>query len=100
MSFLGLFFKDVKSLEKVRLVNMIVFDKIGMFINGKFVVKSVYFKIELLELLSLAFSIEKSSEYVIVKGIVEYVKEYNVFLKEMSGVKVKMGFGISVKIDY
>ncbi|MFP6006250.1 copper-translocating P-type ATPase CopA [Helicobacter pylori] len=99
-SSLGLFFKDAKSLEKARLVSTIVFDKTGTLTNGKPVVKSVHSKIELLELLSLALSIEKSSEHVIAKGIVEYAKENNAPLKEMSGVKVKTGFGISAKTDY
>ncbi|GAA9771810.1 copper-translocating P-type ATPase CopA [Helicobacter pylori] len=99
-SSLGLFFKDAKSLEKARLVNTIVFDKTGTLTNGKPVVKSVHSKIELLELLSLAGSIEKSSEHVIAKGIVEYAKERNTPLKEMSEVKVKTGFGISAKTDY
>ncbi|WP_459102930.1 copper-translocating P-type ATPase CopA [Helicobacter pylori] len=99
-SSLGLFFKDAKSLEKARLVNTIVFDKTGTLTNGKPVVKSVHSKIELLELLSLASSIEKSSEHVIAKGIVEYAKERNAPLKEMSEVKVKTGFGISAKTDY
>ncbi|GAA9830160.1 copper-translocating P-type ATPase CopA [Helicobacter pylori] len=99
-SSLGLFFKDAKSLEKARLVNTIVFDKTGTLTNGKSVVKSVHSKIELLELLSLAGSIEKSSEHVIAKGIVEYAKERNAPLKEMSEVKVKTGFGISAKTDY
>ncbi len=99
-SSLGLFFKDAKSLEKARLVNTIVFDKTGTLTNGKPVVKSVHSKIELLELLSLAGSIEKSSEHVIAKGIVEYAKERNAPLKEMSEIKVKTGFGISTKTDY
>ncbi|GAA7010723.1 copper-translocating P-type ATPase CopA [Helicobacter pylori] len=99
-SSLGLFFKDAKSLEKARLINTIVFDKTGTLTNGKPVVKSVHSKIELLELLSLASSIEKSSEHVIAKGIVEYAKERNAPLKEMSEVKVKTGFGISAKTDY
>ncbi|GHS05835.1 copper-transporting ATPase [Helicobacter pylori] len=99
-SSLGLFFKDAKSLEKARLINTIVFDKTGTLTNGKPVVKSVHSKIELLELLSLAGSIEKSSEHVIAKGIVEYAKEHNAPLKEMSEVKVKTGFGISAKTDY
>ncbi len=99
-SSLGLFFKDAKSLEKARLVNTIVFDKTGTLTNGKPVVKSVHSKIELSELLSLAGSIEKSSEHVIAKGIVEYAKENNAPLKEMSEVKVKTGFGISAKTDY
>ncbi len=99
-SSLGLFFKDAKSLEKARLVNTIVFDKTGTLTNGKPVVKSVHSKIELSELLSLAGSIEKSSEHVIAKGIVEYAKERNAPLKEMSEVKVKTGFGISAKTDY
>ncbi|PUD30882.1 copper-transporting ATPase, partial [Helicobacter pylori] len=55
---------------------------------------------ELLELLSLALSIEKSSEHVIAKGIVEYAKERNAPSKEMSEVKVKTGFGISAKTDH
>ncbi len=99
-SSLGLFFKDAKSLEKARLVNTIVFDKTGTLTNGKPVVKSVHSKIELLELLSLAGSIEKSSEHVIAKGIVEYAKERNAPLKKMSEIKVKTGFGISTKTDY
>ncbi len=99
-SSLGLFFKDAKSLEKARLVNTIVFDKTGTLTNGKPVVKSVHSKIELLELLSLVGSIEKSSEHVIAKGIVEYAKERNAPLKEMSEVKVKTGFGISAKTNY
>ncbi|GAA9831556.1 copper-translocating P-type ATPase CopA [Helicobacter pylori] len=99
-SSLGLFFKDAKSLEKARLVNTIVFDKTGTLTNGKPVVKSVHSKIELLELLSLAISIEKSSEHVIAKGIVEYAKERNAPLKETSEIKVKTGFGISAKTDY
>ncbi|WP_154447356.1 copper-translocating P-type ATPase CopA [Helicobacter pylori] len=99
-SSLGLFFKDAKSLEKARLVNTIIFDKTGTLTNGKPVVKSVHSKIELLELLSLAGSIEKSSEHVIAKGVVEYAKERNAPLKEMSEVKVKTGFGISAKTDY
>ncbi|WJI96529.1 copper-translocating P-type ATPase CopA [Helicobacter pylori] len=99
-SSLGLFFKDAKSLEKARLVNTIVFDKTGTLTNGKPIVKSVHSNIELLELLSLAISIEKSSEHVIAKGVVEYAKERNAPLKEMSEVKVKTGFGISAKTDY
>ncbi|WQS28379.1 copper-translocating P-type ATPase CopA [Helicobacter pylori] len=99
-SSLGLFFKDAKSLEKARLINTIVFDKTGTLTNGKPVVKSVHSKIELLELLSLALSIERSSEHVIAKGIVEYAKENNAPLKEMSEVKVKTGFGISAKTNY
>ncbi|GAA8650102.1 copper-translocating P-type ATPase CopA [Helicobacter pylori] len=99
-SSLGLFFKDAKSLEKARLVNTIVFDKTGTLTNGKPVVKSVHSNIELLELLSLAGSIEKSSEHVIAKGIVEYAKERNAPLKEMSEIKVKTGFGISAKTNY
>ncbi|WP_104744112.1 copper-translocating P-type ATPase CopA [Helicobacter acinonychis] len=99
-SSLGLFFKDAKSLEKARLVNTIVFDKTGTLTNGKPVVKSVHSNIESLELLSLASSIEHNSEHVIAKGIVEYAKEYNAPLKEISEVKVKTGFGISAKIDY
>ncbi|WP_121025241.1 copper-translocating P-type ATPase CopA [Helicobacter pylori] len=99
-SSLGLFFKDAKSLEKARLVNTIVFDKTGTLTNGKPIVKSVHSKIELLELLSLVGSIEKSSEHVIAKGIVEYAKERNAPLKETSEIKVKTGFGISAKTDY
>ncbi|GAA7065639.1 copper-translocating P-type ATPase CopA [Helicobacter pylori] len=99
-SSLGLFFKDAKSLEKARLINTIVFDKTGTLTNGKPVVKSVHSNIELLELLSLAISIEKSSEHVIAKGVVEYAKERNAPLKEMSEVKVNTGFGISAKTDY
>ncbi len=99
-SSLGLFFKDAKSLEKARLVNTIVFDKTGTLTNGKPIVKSVLSNIELLELLSLVGSIEKSSEHVIAKGIVEYAKERNAPLKEMSEIKVKTGFGISAKTDY
>ncbi len=99
-SSLGLFFKDAKSLEKARLVNTIVFDKTGTLTNGKPVVKSVHSNIELLELLSLASSIEHNSEHVIAKGIVEYAKEHNAPLKEISEVKVKTGFGISAKTDY
>ncbi|ANH47976.1 copper ABC transporter ATPase [Helicobacter pylori] len=99
-SSLGLFFKDAKSLEKARLVNTIVFDKTGTLTNGKPVVKSFHSNIELLELLSLASSIEHNSEHVIAKGIVEYAKEHNAPLKEISEVKVKTGFGISAKTDY
>ncbi|EMG87262.1 copper-exporting ATPase [Helicobacter pylori GAM114Ai] len=99
-SSLGLFFKDAKSLEKARLVNTIVFDKTGTLTNGKPVVKSVHSNIELLELLGLASSIEHNSEHVIAKGIVEYAKERNAPLKEISEVKVKTGFGISAKVNY
>ncbi|WP_104748505.1 heavy metal translocating P-type ATPase [Helicobacter cetorum] len=101
-SSLGLFFKDAPSLEKARLVNTIVFDKTGTLTIGKPMVKEVILapNTDLKDLLSLASSIENSSEHVIAKGIVEYAKEHNAPLKEISEVKVTTGFGISARIDY
>ncbi|WP_104760905.1 heavy metal translocating P-type ATPase [Helicobacter cetorum] len=101
-SSLGLFFKNAPSLEKVRLVSTIVFDKTGTLTNGKPTIKEVILSpnTELQDLLSLALSIESSSEHVIAKGIAEYAKNHNAPLREIQEVKVKTGFGISAKMDY
>lgn len=75
----GVFIKGGMFLEKVGVINVIVFDKIGMLIEGKLVVlEVVFFVVEENQFLVIIKMFEDYLNYFIVCVIVDYVEEKKV----------------------
>jgi Cu2+-exporting ATPase len=71
----GILIRDRKAFELAKDVNAVVFDKTGTLTTGQFGVSDVVSYISKDELLRLTASVEKNSEHIIAKAIVDYASK-------------------------
>lgn len=92
----GILVKNALSLEKLKKVNTIVFDKTGTITYGKSEVTGINSLngLSTNELLQIAASVESRSEHPIAKAIVEYARQNSVQLIDIKSFRSFTGFGI------
>jgi Cu+-exporting ATPase len=93
----GILIKDAQSLERAEKVTTIVFDKTGTLTKGKPVVTDV--RGDQRQVLSLAYSLEKSSEHSLAEAIIAKAKAMNVTASEVENFEAVSGRGIRGRID-
>ena len=98
----GILIKDSQSLEIAHKVNSIVFDKTGTLTEGQpsiTDIKIVSNDLTTTELMTVAYSLENSSEHSLASAFIKYGQEYNLQLKEVKKVEALRGRGIKGIID-
>lgn len=97
----GILFKTAESLEQTGKADIIALDKTGTITEGKPVVTDVVPITNVSEddLLSYAYSLESKSEHPLAKAIVEYAKECDIELFEVTDFQSITGKGLAGKID-
>ena len=89
----GILIRDRKAFEQSKDLTAVIFDKTGTLTEGKFGVTDVISYIDENELLKLTGAIEKNSEHIIAKAIVEYGKEKGINFPEVETYKTIPGKG-------
>ncbi len=97
----GIMIKNAESLERLRSVNTIVFDKTGTITLGKPVVTEILCKngINENDLLKIAASIEKKSEHPLANAIINYASDKKIVTDEVNNFNSLTGNGIEAKIN-
>ncbi len=97
----GILIKSAEALEHAGNINTVVFDKTGTLTEGVPEVKDVAVKIgiEKKELLSIAASLEHSSEHPLATAVLKKAKELGADIKETEDFLSLAGRGIYAKID-
>lgn len=95
----GILVKTSEALENAHKVKTICFDKTGTLTNGNLSVSKIfnYSSLSEEEILKNVASIENKSEHPIARAIVNYAKEQNIELDEVSDFKSIPGYGVSAK---
>lgn len=92
----GILIKDAATLEKLHKVNTVVVDKTGTITKGKPTLVDIqnlsHLKDE--EMISIIASLEKKSEHPIAHAIINYAKEKNLSIPEISNFSIQKGKGI------
>ena len=94
----GILIKGGEALETACKIRYIIFDKTGTITYGKPLVTDCFPKQQEKELLSVAASLEKSSEHPLAEAIVKHAKEKNIPLHAVTGFSALPGKGITAKI--
>ncbi|MEZ0337046.1 MAG: heavy metal translocating P-type ATPase [Aquificaceae bacterium] len=95
----GILVRDKLSLELLRKVDVVLFDKTGTLTEGKFGLRDVYVKdMDEEEFLKLVASIERNSEHIIGRAIVQYAKTKGIDLEPVEEFKVYPGKGVLGKV--
>ena len=91
--------KTSEALENAHKVKTICFDKTGTLTNGNLSVSKIfnYSSLSEEEILKNVASIENKSEHPIARAVVNYAKEQNIELSEISEFKSIPGYGVSAK---
>jgi len=98
----GILIKNAESLEKLSMVNTVVFDKTGTITKGKPEVTDIVVlsdKFNVSDILRLAGSIEKSSEHPLARAIVERAQKDQVVFLNASNFLALEGMGVKAKVD-
>jgi Cu2+-exporting ATPase len=95
----GILIRDRKAFEMVKDVDAVVFDKTGTLTTGQFGVSDVVSYISEDELLRLTAAVEKNSEHIIGKAIVEYAKKKGVEVGDAQDFKAIPGKGAQGKVE-
>jgi Cu2+-exporting ATPase len=90
----GILIRDRKAFETVKDVNAVVFDKTGTLTTGQFGVSDLVPYIPEDTFLRLTASIEKNSEHIIAKTIVEYATKRVTKIPETKAFKALPGKGV------
>ena len=95
----GILVKTSEALENAHKVKTICFDKTGTLTNGNLSVSKIfnYSSLSEEEILKNVASIENKSEHPIAMAVVNYAKEQNIELSEISEFKSIPGYGVSAK---
>lgn len=95
----GILVKTSEALENAHKVKTICFDKTGTLTNGNLSVSKIfnYSSLSEEEILKNVASIENKSEHPIARAVVNYAKEQNIELSEISEFKSIPGYGVSAK---
>lgn len=89
----GILIRDRKAFETMKDVNAVVFDKTGTLTTGEFGVSDVVSYIPEGEVLRLTAAVEKNSEHIIAKAIVDYATKKVSRVPEVSDFKAIPGQG-------
>lgn len=95
----GILIKSAESLERLHLVDTVVFDKTGTITEGKPKVTDIVSNLPQKEFLKIAGSLEKNSEHPLAEAVLEKVKEESIELLEVTGFIAISGRGVKGKID-
>jgi len=95
----GILIRDRKAFEMVKDVEAVVFDKTGTLTTGQFGVSDVVSYISEDELLRLTASVEKNSEHIIGKAIVDYASEKGAKVPKTRDFKAIPGKGAQGKVE-
>jgi Cu2+-exporting ATPase/Cu+-exporting ATPase len=92
----GILIKDAATLEKLHKVNTVVVDKTGTITKGKPTLVDLQNHSNLgdSELISILASLENKSEHPIAHAVVNYAKEKNVSISDISGFEIVQGKGL------
>lgn len=95
----GILVKTSEALENAHKVKTICFDKTGTLTNGNLSISKIfnYSSLSEEEILKNVASIENKSEHPIARAVVNYAKEQNIELSEISEFKSIPGYGVSAK---
>jgi Cu2+-exporting ATPase len=95
----GILIRDRKAFEMVKDVDAVVFDKTGTLTTGQFGVSDVVSYISEDELLRLTASVEKNSEHIIAKAIVNYARDKSTKVPKAKDFKAIPGKGAQANIE-
>ena len=95
----GILIRDRKAFEDAKDVTAVVFDKTGTLTLGQFGVTDVVAYVSEAELLALTASVERNSEHVIAKAIVEYSKAKGIAVPESKDFKAIPGKGAKAEVN-
>lgn len=95
----GILIKSAESLETLHLVDTVVLDKTGTITEGKPKVTDIVHTIEKEEFLKIAGSLEKKSEHPLANAVIEFVKNNEIDLLELSDFKAIPGRGVQGKYN-
>jgi Cu2+-exporting ATPase len=95
----GILIRDRKGFEMVKDLDAVVFDKTGTLTMGQFGVSDVVSYISEEELLRLTASVEKDSEHIIAKAIVEYAREKGTKVPKARDFMAIPGKGTQGKVE-
>ncbi len=95
----GILIRDRKAFERIKDVNAVVFDKTGTLTTGQFGVTDLVAYIPEDELLRLTASIEKNSEHIIAKAIVDYATKRGTKIPETKEFKALPGKGAQGMVE-
>lgn len=96
---MGLLFKSAESLENLYKTDTILLDKTGTITEGNPVVTDVYTKMDEDKFMTIASSLEQASEHPLSSAIINYAKDKNIPIKEISDFESITGMGLKAKID-
>ena len=96
---LGLLFKSAESLENLYKTDAILLDKTGTITAGKPIVTDIYTNMDEKEFISIAASLEESSEHPLSNAITEYADENNISITESQEFESITGKGIKAKLN-
>ncbi len=96
----GILFKNATALEEAGKIGIVALDKTGTITRGEPQITDIIpNEVDNNELLSLAYSIEKSSEHPLAKAIVSYGDKNNITPQPVSDFKALAGKGLSATIN-
>lgn len=95
----GILVKSSEVLENASKIDTIVFDKTGTLTYGNLKVSKIYSKKEELKLFEIVASIESKSTHPIASAFLDYAKEKNLSLKEISKFQNLPGIGLKAEVD-
>ncbi len=97
----GIFFKNAHTFEILKDITSIVFDKTGTLTKAKLHIQDIqsFSKMTCDEILALCAGIEKGSEHLIAKAILESAQKSNTKIPECSEFKALAGYGIQAKYN-
>lgn len=96
---LGLLFKSAESLENLYKTDAILLDKTGTITAGKPIVTDIYTNMDEKDFISIAASLEESSEHPLSNAITEYADENNIPITESQEFESITGKGIKAKLN-
>ncbi len=95
----GILIRDRKAFEDARDVTAVVFDKTGTLTLGQFGVTDVVRFTAESEVLALTASVERNSEHVIAKAIVEYAKAKGITIPQSQKFQAIPGKGAKAEVN-
>ena len=95
----GILFRNGAALEHASKINAVVFDKTGTLTLGKPTVTDIESSIDKETLLALSAAVEKGSEHVLGKAILDFANKNNIPIPEASDFQYSIGFGVSAKVS-
>lgn len=96
----GILIKSAESLETAHLINAVAIDKTGTITEGKMSVSSVKaYKYDENKIIQIAYAMEKNSEHLIAKAVVDKFNSLNMETLLFKDFKAYAGLGVSCVID-